>query len=212
MHLHRLTSTLTAVALGATAALGAGAAHAEEHTTPGTRSLATVLAADGGGFDKNPRDFDILDNAVGAVLAAKPDSPVGLLADGNVALTAFAPTDAAFRRLTTDLTGNRYKRERMVFNKLAAAVGVDAIESVLLYHVVPGEPITYKQARAADGAKLPSALGPKIGVRVQGRVILVDKDRDDRNARVMPGLRNINKGNQQIAHGVTRVLRPLDLP
>lgn len=212
MHLHRLTSTLATVALGATAALGAGAAHADDHASTGSRSLATVLAADGGGFDKNRRDFDILDNAVRAVLAANPDSPVGLLADGDVALTAFAPTDAAFRRLTTDLTGNRYQRERTVFRKLAAAVGIEAIESVLLYHVVPGDPITYKQARGADGARLGTALGPTIKVRVEGRVILADKDRDDRNARVMPGKRNINAGNQQLAHGVTRVLRPIDLP
>lgn len=212
MHLHRLTSTLATVALGATAALGAGAAHADDHASTGSRSLATVLAADGGGFDKNRRDFDILDNAVRAVLAANPDSPVGLLADGDVALTAFAPTDAAFRRLTTDLTGNRYQRERTVFRKLAAAVGIEAIESVLLYHVVPGDPITYQQARGADGARLGTALGPTIKVRVEGRVILADKDRDDRNARVMPGKRNINADNQQLAHGVTRVLRPIDLP
>lgn len=212
MHLHRLTSTLATVALGATAALGAGAAHADDHASTGSRSLATVLAADGGGFDKNRRDFDILDNAVRAVLAAKPDSPVGVLGDGDVALTAFAPTDAAFRRLATDVTGHRFPKERTVFRKIAAAVGVEGVESVLLYHVVPGATITYKQARAADGAKLTTALGPKIGVQVKKRVILTDKDRDDRNARVMPGLRNINKGNQQIAHGVTRVLRPIDLP
>jgi hypothetical protein len=42
-------------------------------------------------------------------------------------------------------------------------------------------------------------------------VILVDKDKDARNPRVIIPLRNINKGNKQIAHGIDRVLRPIDL-
>ena len=67
-----------------------------------------MLAKDGSGFDRNWNDFDIVDNAVTAVLTAKPGSAVGVLADGNVALTAFLPTDRAFRNLASDLTGKRY--------------------------------------------------------------------------------------------------------
>jgi uncharacterized surface protein with fasciclin (FAS1) repeats len=149
-----------------------------------------------------------------AVLAAKPDSPVGLLADGKQRLTAFAPTDAAFRHLTADLTGKRIKSERKVFKTLAGAAGIDTIEAVLLYHVVPGATITYKQALKANGAELQTALdGATIKVKVRGkRVILVDKDKDSRNPRVIMRLRDINKGNKQIAHGIDRVLRPIDLP
>ena len=51
-------------------------ASAGSGTASGTRSLAAVLAADGSGFDRNPFDYDIVDNAVGAVLAANPDSPI----------------------------------------------------------------------------------------------------------------------------------------
>ena len=40
-------------------------------------------------------------------------------------------------------------------------------------------------------------------------VRLVDADPDDRNPLVVQP--NINKGNKQIAHGINRVLRPLDL-
>lgn len=214
MILRHLTSAFTALVLaGSAVAVVSGPAQASDEQKLGKRSLAKVLAADGGGFDKNAGDFDILDNAVRAVLAADPDSPVAVLADGKVKLTAFAPTDAAFRRLTTELTGKRYDSERRVFNKLAKAAGVETIEDVLLYHVVPGAPITYKQAKAADGAKLETALEETVKVRVRnGRVILVDKDTDDRNARVVKDLKNINKGNRQIAHGVDRVLRPIDLP
>jgi uncharacterized surface protein with fasciclin (FAS1) repeats len=215
MNLRRLTSAFTAIAMtGAVFATVAAPAEAGDKHKLGNRSLATVLAADGSGFDKNPHDFDILENAVLAVLAAKPDSPVGLLADGKVRLTAFAPTDAAFRHLTADLTGKRIKSERKVFKTLAGAAGIDTIEAVLLYHVVPGATITYKQALKANGAKLPTALdGATIKVKVRGkRVILVDKDKDARNPRVIMRLRNINKGNKQIAHGIDRVLRPIDLP
>ncbi|HET7532740.1 MAG TPA: fasciclin domain-containing protein [Nocardioidaceae bacterium] len=214
MILRHLTSAFTALVLaGSAVAVATGPAQASDDQRLGKRSLAKVLAADGRGFDKNAGDFDILDNAVRAVLAADPDSPVAVLADGKVKLTAFAPTDAAFRRLTTELTGKQYDSERRVFNKLAKAAGVETIEDVLLYHVVPGAPITYRQAKAADGAKLETALEETVQVRVRnGRVIVVDKDTDDRNARVIKGLKNINKGNRQIAHGVDRVLRPIDLP
>ena len=118
---------------------------------PGQRSLATVLAADGHHFDRKWGDFDILDKAVMTVLAAKPDSAVGVLADGSSALTAFLPTDRAFRRLVHDLTGKRPRTEKATFNRLAKVAGVDTIEAVLLYHVVPGATITYSQAKASDG-------------------------------------------------------------
>ena len=178
----------------------------------GTRSLATVLAKDGAGFDRNPNDFDIVDAAVTAVLTAKPGSPVAVLADGDTALTAFLPTDRAFRRLAQDLTGQHYRSEEAVFTDLAGALGVDTIESVLLYHVVPGSTITSKQARRSNGAVLDTALaGSTLRVKVRHpRVYLVDADRDDTNPRVVRA--NINKGNVQIAHGIDRVLRPVDLP
>ena len=213
MLLRRITAILTTASLAAVAALAAAPAQAHEHRL-GTRSLATVLAADGGGFDRTRGDFDILDNAVRAVLAAKPDSPVAVLADGRKRLTAFAPTDGAFRRLVTDLTGKRYPREKRVFTELAGLVGIDTVETVLLYHVVPGSVITNRQARKANGAVLQTALEDatvKVRVRPGGRVFLVDADRNDANPRLKPSLRDLNKGNRQIAHGISQVLRPADL-
>ena len=44
-----------------------------------------------------------------------------------------------------------------------------------------------------------------------GLVRLIDKDRDAKNAFVLPAAKNLNKGNRQIAHGVSAVLRPIDL-
>jgi len=149
--IRRIVKVACALAV-ALATMLATALPASAHTgTPptGTRSLAALLAKDGSGFDKNWSDYDILDNAVGAVLAAKPNSPVAVLADGNVPLTAFLPTDRGFRRLAHSLTGKWYHSEKKVFTKLAGTLGVDTIESVLLYHVVPGATMTYRQALKA---------------------------------------------------------------
>lgn len=193
--------------------LGMPASAHPQHHPLGTRSLATVLAKDGSGFDRNPNDFDIADNAVAAVLKAKPSSPVAVLADGTTPLTAFLPTDRAFRELAHELTGKRYTSERAVFGDLAATLGIDTIESVLLYHVVPGATITYQQARRSDGAVLQTALpGATLTVDVtrRHRVALVDADTNDRDPRIVRF--DINKGNVQIAHGIDRVLRPVDLP
>jgi len=213
MNLGRLARIGAVIALAAatTFTTVAPASARTTHHTPGTTSLASLLAKDGAGFDHNPADFDILDNAVTAVLTAKPSSPVAVLADGSVALTAFLPTDQAFRRLAYDLTGHWYRSESKVFSVLAGKLGVDTIENVLLYHVVPGATITYKQALAANGARLTTALpGATVKVKVvRHRVTLVDADPDDANPVVVR--KNLNKGNLQIAHGISQVLRPVNL-
>lgn len=207
----RLTSLLTAAALAGAAVLSAAPAQA---APTGTRSLAKVLAADGNRLDRNWGDFDIVDKAVRAVLAEDPSSDVAVLADGDVALTAFLPTDRAFRRLVEDLTGDRKGTEKGVVKAVVAAAGdVETLEAVLLYHVVPGATITYKQAKGADGLVLDTALPDgTIKVRIRNhRVALQDVDTDSRNPRVIRTLKNLNKGNVQIAHGIDRVLRPIDL-
>ena len=202
----RLAGIVAAGAVTAATALSAAPAQAAH----GTTSLAEVLAADGNRLDHNWRDFDILDKAVHAVLEAKPDSPVAVLADGSTPLTAFLPTDRAFRRLITDLTGDRKATERGVLRTITEAVSVDDLEATLLYHVVPGATVTYRQARHADDARLTTALGPVIRVNVTREVLLRDRDLDARNPRVLRSLRDLNKGNEQIAHGIGRVLRPID--
>ncbi len=153
--------------------------------------------------------------AATTVLGAKPDSAVAVLADGTTPVTAFLPNDRAFRKLVRQVGGTRkqLRSERSVFHAVVDTFDVDTIETVLLYHVVPGATVTYRQARHADGARLETAAGSPVTVDVRGhRVWLKDADRDDRNARVIRRAKDINKGNKQIAHGIDRVLRPLDLP
>ena len=211
----RIFRTLGVLVAGAGLAGGlvAAAPAASAHTTAtGHRSLAALLTADGNRFDRNGRDYDVVTEAVLAVLAAKPSSPVGVLADGSVPLTAFLPDDRAFRLLVKDLTGRWVVRESAVFAAVAG-LGIDTVETVLLYHVVPGATIIKRQALRADGARLTTAQGGTITVRVPFRryplVVLRDADRDDANPVVRRF--DLNRGNVQIAHGITRVLRPVDL-
>jgi uncharacterized surface protein with fasciclin (FAS1) repeats len=212
MRLHRRIATLLAASAAVTgvALAGAPSASATGHQT-GTTPLTAVLTADGNTFDRNPYDFDIVTQAALAVLAAKPKSAVGVLADGNTAVTAFIPTDRAFRRLVKSLTGKWVKKESDVFAAVAG-LGIDTVETVLLYHVVPGATIDKAAALHADGAVLTTAQGGTITVDVlcHGKGIkLIDNDPDARNPRVK--IFDINAGNKQIAHGINRVLRPVDL-
>ncbi len=211
-----------AAGLAATAAValvvtvpGTATAHGRGSAEPlGEGSLAAVLLADGDQFDDNGHDYDIVTEAALAVLGAKPGSPVGILTDGSQPLTAFLPNDRAFRKLARAIPGQDPRTEAEVFASVAG-LGIDTVETVLLYHVVPGATLTYRQALGADGAELTSAQGGDITVRSRGWwwhgvVGLADADPDSRNPRVNDA--NINKGNKQIAHGIDRVLRPLDLP
>ena len=217
MNLRRALARIAAGSLAGLLAAGLVAAPAQaSDNNLGSRSLAAVLTSDGNRFDRDWYDYDIVTEAVLAVLAAKPGSAVGVLTDGSVRVTAFVPNDRAFQVLVHDLTGRWVTSEEQVFTTLAGAVGIDAVESVLLYHVVPGATITSRQAVKSDGAVLQTALaGASIRVDVRSKrlplIVLRDADRNDANPWVNPRALDLNKGNRQIAHGITLVLRPLDL-
>ena len=214
MNLRRLGVIATTLGLAATAAVAAAPAATASGTAPGTRSLAAVLTSDGNRFDRNWYDYDIVTEAVLAVLANKPASPVGLLTDGTVPLTAFIPNDRAFQVLAYDLTKKWPTTEEKTFDALVAAVGVDAIEQVLLYHVVPGAAITKKAAVNANGAVLTTAQGATIKVQVYSRYLpIIELGTRTQRRQPVPNPRalDINAGNTQIAHGIVFVLRPLDL-
>ena len=180
-------SITAGTAVAATAALGFGVVAAAPATAKaGNDPLAGVLV-DGNKFDKNGKDFDVVTEAVLAVVAAKPGTAVGVLADGDVKLTAFAPTDKAFKILASELTGSKVRSEKKAFTTVAG-LGIDTVETVLLYHVVPGMKIPAKAAVKADGAKLETAQGGKIKVKVRTKghsvsIVLRDKDPNSRNAR-----------------------------
>lgn len=196
-----------AVIIGAAALVAAPAAQAAD----GTTSLASVLKVGQSKFDKDFSDFDIVTKAAEAVLAAKPDSNVKLLADGNTALTVFAPTDQAFINLASALTGKKVMSEDAAF-KAVAGLGIDTVETVLLYHVVPGATILSQDAVKANGAKLKTAVdGKVIRVKVTDKpaIILGDYAPKLPNPRVILSKVDINKGTKQVAHGINGVLLPI---
>ena len=194
-------------AVAATAALSAGMA-APAMAKQGTDPLAGVLVDDST-FDNNSRDYDVVTEAVLAVLAAKPDSGVGVLTQGKKRVTAFAPQDRAFINLVAQVTGSKPANEEAAFTTIASAFPIDTIERILLYHVVPGATITAKQAAKSDGAKLKTAEGKRLTVVVKkGKVFIKDRASITKNARVVQA--DVNKGNRQIAHGINRVLLPFN--
>jgi hypothetical protein len=215
-----LVSAAAGAALVATALTGATAAQATpgppssapSAAAVGTTPLAAVLAPYATTWNRSWNDYNIVTHAVFAVLEADPTSPVGVLADGNVALTAFIPNDRAFQVLVRQISGKTLTTESEVFAAVAG-LGIPAVEQVLLYHVVPGATVTAAMARASDGADLTTALGETIhvGAHAGPQILLEDKDANLRNPRVILSQVDINKGNLQIAHGIDRVLLPFSV-
>lgn len=186
-------------------------APAAQAETLGTKSLAAVLTAKAS-FDTDPNNYDILTAAVLAVLKAKPNSPVKALTDGSIALTAFIPNDGAFQKLVSALTNKRAPSESATFDAVAG-LGIDTVEQVLEYHVVPGGPILSPDALKANGAILSTVLsGKTVSVAVVGtEITLSDQDPISVNPKVILSQVDINSGNKQIAHGIDNVLLPAAL-
>ena len=173
-----------------------------------TSSLTAALDVPNAAFDTNAGDFDIFTAVFLETWGARPNSPVQAIAKGDTALTAFVPTDRAFRKLVTYLTGKTIKSESAVADAVMSP-GAKTVEKVLLYHVVIGDPILSPAALQANGAKLNAASGETFGVRVSGTTItLVDKAKKHTNAVVLLSKVDINKGNRQVAHGINQVLLP----
>lgn len=201
----RVAAAAAAAGLAATTIAGVGPAQANT----GTNSLAAVLTATTPAYDKNGQDFDILTKAVLTVLDAKPDSAVKVLTDGTVALTAFIPTDRAFMNLVRSLTKKMPKTEKAAFTAVAG-LGIDTVEQILLFHVVPGSTIMSPDALKANGASLDTALAGKVlKVSVKGTTIrLADYNKKLADPKVILKAVDINKGNVQVAHGIDAVLMP----
>jgi hypothetical protein len=177
-------------------------------------TLADVLLSDtakddADGFDRRWWDYDIVTQAV----LLFPDL-VAAASDPNAQLTVFLPNDRAFQRLVKEITGSWPQSEADTFAAVAS-LGVDTVKNVLLYHIVPAS-ISYRDALGSDGAVLGTLLtDASITVDVKGRwwkwVQLEDLDVDDRDPVVV----RPNVGGRPVngfAHGIDRVLRPIDLP
>ncbi len=199
----------------AAAAPSAASAHWQWwNDEPSGVTLADVLLSDSAhddenGFDYNWWDYDIVTQAV----LLFPDLTAAA-ANPDAELTAFLPQDRAFRRLVKEITGKRLHTEAQVFVAVAG-LGVDTVKAVLQYHIVPTK-ISYDAAFAADGATVPTLLeGATLEVDLRGRwnhkLFIKDLDTNDRDPKVVdPNIGGMNLNGY--AHGMNRVLRPIDLP
>jgi predicted outer membrane repeat protein len=177
----------------------------------GVQSLTSVLLQDQSGLDRIWSDHDILLQALKAVMAENPDSELKVLADGSVRLTAFIPTDRAFRKLAFDLTGVRPRNNKATF-RVVNSLGIEKIEQILLYHVVLGDPINSEAALAANGVRLNTLSGDSfsLSVTTAPNIFLRDNNKDLKNPKVLLKRVDINSGNRQVAHVINRVLIPIE--
>lgn len=198
-----------ALALAAAVTPIATASPAGAATPP---TLADVLlydsATDGAnGFDRRWNDYDIVTQA--ALLF--PDL-VAAASDPNASLTALLPTDQAFRALATELTKQYYSSEADVFAAVAS-LGTDTVKAVLTYHLV-GAKLDPATVLSSDLVQVTSLSGAAWTVDVinarRAIVQFVDGDPNARNAFLyQPNVGGVLANGY--AHGVDRVLRPLDL-
>lgn len=203
MKIRTALAALAAFAIVSVTAL-ASAAGAQPGPT-----LADILDAQGGGTDRNWYDFDVL--AAGVDLAGLSEA----LDDPSADLTVFLPNDRAFQVLVADLYGWWYlfADEATILEKVVelenSAPGT--LQTVILYHVVPGEITSDVALTVPRGTGLTTLQGGTIEVFPLGRTaVLADQDRNDLDPWLVRSKLDIQASNG-VAHGISLVLRPTNL-
>ncbi|MEY3076493.1 MAG: hypothetical protein RLZZ131_619 [Actinomycetota bacterium] len=183
-------------------------AEEEGNAVLGIESITKKIDISDFKFDSDLSDYDIFKNLLLDVLASKPKSAAWALADGNVALTAFIPTDRAFRKLVKSLTGKYLAKEVNIYNTLLS-LGTTKLEQVLLYHVVIGAPLASGEVLTKNGEFLTTAQGATIRVALVDTVLRIrDKDTKRENPEVILTRVDQNLGNRQMFHPINGVLLP----
>ncbi len=169
------------------------------------QTIARFLADNGGAFDKNQADYDMLRRAVATA------GLVEALQNKDAQLTLFAPNDRAFIRLARDL-GFEGHTEQAAWTFLVeqlTALGdgdpIGPLTNILLYHVAPNN---IDIAEFIQSAEIATLLDGET-FQIAGFVRMIDKDPDANNPRLFSPL-NVKYTNGTV-HGISRVLLPLDL-
>lgn len=174
-------------------------------------ALAAPAQASASIGDGNPYNFDIVNAAISATNA--DDALAGL-----DSYTAFLPNDRAFEVLARNKGWIKGKygatvNEQAIFDALVAGLGVDKIEAVLLYHVVPNATLRGADVLAGSRTKsLTMADGNQLKVYVVSKstpfIVLGDKDGRWFNDYVIKSKINMIDTETAVAHGISDVLLP----
>jgi uncharacterized surface protein with fasciclin (FAS1) repeats len=195
--MRRILATVAAAAVAtAIAAAPAAAKGHKSHKPAGTIVDVAVKASGGGTPDNNPYDYDLLVQAVLATGLAPT------LADPAAKFTVFAPNDRAFLKLVADLSGTYPASEAEALNTAVAALGVEKIKNVLLYHVVAGKALNPFEVLLSRS--LTMANGGTVKVR---GINLRDETDALRDPKLVLWALNI-KASNGVIHTIDRVLIP----
>jgi uncharacterized surface protein with fasciclin (FAS1) repeats len=176
-----------------------------DNTPDDAGTIADIVAASGGEFDDNSKDYDLLLNAV---IAA---DLVDALADESISWTVFAPNDMAFVRLARALGYEAFDEEGAflflvdALTDLGGGDPIPPLTDVLLYHVSP-DLLTLNQVVFSDEVTtlLMDATFSPDGLK------LMDEDPGIRDPKIDVGSSDIRASNGLI-HTINRVLLPLQV-
>lgn len=192
-----------------------------------TLSLAEVVAQNGGEYDDNNQDFDILFNAV------QQTGLADALSAADADFTVFAPTDEAFLKISRffGYTGNKESAVIGVINKEFAKLNqldidssggtyteVYTLRNLILYHLVEGsKPLAELNSLTGDQRMLESVLfdtspGVSDPESINFGLPYVDGSIGDAspnliNPKIVTELTDLPASNGVI-HGIDRVLFP----
>jgi hypothetical protein len=175
--------------------------------TNGTNSIVQQLAPgddNDGNYDINEFDYHITALILSDVLAADPNGPASILADGTKPATFFEPDDAQWVRLARKLTGQALPlpsaaTEQATY-EILKALGTDRLEKILTYHIIPGITLTPLAPATAttSASSYTTANGESLLIKGNfGIATLVDNNPLTSDSGVVEGA--MNKGNKQIA-------------
>ena len=181
--------------------------------TNGVKSIVQQLTPPGdndGNFDINQFDYHITALLLNAVLAADPNGPCSILADGTQPATFFEPNDGEWVGLARQLTGQALplpsaQTEQATYDYFAS-LGTARLEKILTYLIIPGVTLTQLGPPTISQTAYVTANGETLLIESDfGVITLVDNSSLTPDSGVVEA--PMNQGNKQIAWS-TAVLLP----
>ncbi len=206
----QLATLVTALMLVGVLAIPAGAADND-----GEGDFVTFIAQEA---DKHGGSFNIIGQVVLALADAGVLTSDDVNALASAEITAFLPTDVAFRRLAADIAGERWweVKESEVIGILTGALDLDTIGVVVAYHIYAGGQVDYLTALELDDNRrngtdvfITMYSGGDLGIDRRGWLLQLDDAGAAGLGTNSPFViwPNIEAGNA-LVHGIGEVLLP----